>query len=64
MASNDERHTLAEERLNFLLLLPWMKIFTWGLFLLAVYALRSFFTVIFLTFLLTYIAANILRRIT
>lgn len=63
MASNDGRHTLAEERLNFLLLLPWMKIFTWGLFLLAVYALRSFFTVIFLTFLLTYIAANILRRL-
>jgi len=63
MTSNNERHTLAVERLNFLLLLPWMKIFTWGLFLLAVYALRSFFTVIFLTFLLTYIAANILRRI-
>ncbi len=63
MTSNDGRHTLAEERLNFLLLLPWMKIFTWGLFLLAVYALRSFFTVIFLTFILTYIAANILRRL-
>jgi predicted PurR-regulated permease PerM len=63
MTPNSEKNTLAEEKLNFLLSLPWMKIFTWGLFLLTVYAVRSFFTVIFLTFLLTYIAANTVNRL-
>ncbi len=63
MMPNSGKNTLAEEKLNFLLSLPWMKIFMWGLFLTAVYALRSFFTVIFLTFLLTYIAANTVNRL-
>jgi predicted PurR-regulated permease PerM len=34
--------------------LPWEKLLIWGLFLLAVYTLRHFFLIIFLTFLLSY----------
>lgn len=56
--------SLAEQKLNFLLALPWMKVFAWTLFLLAVYAMRSFFTVIFLTFLLAYMATNIVKNLT
>ncbi|MBI4586163.1 MAG: AI-2E family transporter [Planctomycetes bacterium] len=42
---------------------PWEKLTIWGLFLLLVYALREFFTVIFLTFLFSYIMTNVVRRI-
>jgi hypothetical protein len=41
---------------------PWEKITIWGLFLLAVYALRHFFFTIFMTFMLTYIMTNVVRR--
>src|SRR5262245_35234815 len=42
---------------------PWEKLTIWGLFLLLVYALREFFTVIFLTFLFSYIMTNVVRSI-
>ncbi len=41
---------------------PWEKILIWGLFLLAVYVLRHFFFTIFMTFLVSYIMANIVKR--
>jgi predicted PurR-regulated permease PerM len=43
--------------------LPWEKILIWGLFLLAVYTLRSFFMIIFLTFILSYTMRSIVLRI-
>jgi predicted PurR-regulated permease PerM len=43
--------------------LPWEKILIWGLFLLAVYTLRHFFFIIFMTFLLAYIVRSVVRSI-
>lgn len=62
MADPQSAKTLAQKKLIFLLSLPWMKIFSWGVFLLMVYAMRSFFTVVFLTFLLSYMACNVVKR--
>ncbi len=59
MEKQTDAHTLAREKMVFLLSLPWMKIFSWGVFLLIVYIMRSFFTVIFLTFIISYLACNI-----
>ncbi len=42
---------------------PWEKITIWGLFLLLVYVLRSFFTTIFLTFIFSYIISNLVRAV-
>ncbi len=43
--------------------LPWEKILIWGLFILAVYTLRHFFFIIFVTFIVTYIMRSSVRRI-
>ncbi len=42
---------------------PWEKTFTWGVFLWLVYVLRDFFPLIFLTFIFSYIAGNVVRKI-
>ncbi|MCU0723524.1 MAG: hypothetical protein MUC63_07905, partial [Planctomycetes bacterium] len=39
--------------------LPWEKITIWVIFLLLLYFMRSFFGIIFLTFILSYIAATL-----
>jgi predicted PurR-regulated permease PerM len=44
---------------SFLDCLPWEKILIWGLFLAAVYALRHFFLIIFLTFIISYTMRSI-----
>ena len=49
--------------LAFLDWLPWEKILIWTLFLLAVYSLRDFFFIIFMTFILSYIMLGIVQRI-
>ena len=49
---------------GFLAWFPWEKILIWGLFLLAVYALRHFFFIIFMTFMVTYIMGNVVKRVT
>ena len=46
---------------SFLQWLPWEKALIWGLFLLAIYTLRDFFFVIFLTFIITYIMRGIIE---
>lgn len=43
--------------------LPWEKALIWGLFILTVYALRHFFFIIFVTFIVTYIMRSSVRRI-
>ncbi len=43
--------------------LPWEKILIWGLFVLTVYALRHFFFIIFVTFIVAYIMRSSVRRI-
>jgi predicted PurR-regulated permease PerM len=43
--------------------LPWEKLLIWGLFILAVYALRHFFFIIFVTFIVSYIMRSGVRRI-
>src|SRR4030095_1333964 len=43
--------------------IAWEKLLIWGLFLLVVYALRHFFLIIFMTFILTYIMRGVVRRI-
>ena len=52
---------------SFLARLPWEKLLIWTLFLLAVYALRHFFFVIFMTFIISFcmrsLVVFILRRI-
>ncbi|HVR73005.1 MAG TPA: AI-2E family transporter [Planctomycetota bacterium] len=47
----------------FLSWLPWEKLLIWALFLLVVYALRHFFFIIFMTFIVTYIMRSVVRRI-
>ena len=41
-------------RFRFLEWLPWEKLTIWALFLLLVYSLRSFFFIVFMTFILAY----------
>ncbi len=47
---------------SFLRWFPWEKTLIWGLFLLAVYVLRDFFFIIFMTFMISYIMGNVLRN--
>src|SRR5437773_1016822 len=46
---------------GFLAWFPWEKILIWALFLSAVYVLRHFFFIIFMTFMITYIMANVVK---
>ena len=43
--------------------LPWEKALIWGLILLGVYMVRSFFFTIFMTFIISYIMRSIVLRI-
>ncbi len=43
--------------------LPWEKMLIWFVFLLCIYLLRSFFGILFITFVISYIASNIVRWI-
>src|SRR5262245_48038191 len=54
----------ASPKPSFLEWLPWEKILIWGLFLLLVYALRHFFFIIFMTFILAYIMRSVVFQIT
>jgi predicted PurR-regulated permease PerM len=44
--------------------IPWEKLLLWALFLLCLWVLRSFLAVIFVTFILSYVAHNIIKRVT
>ncbi len=48
---------------SFLRWFPWEKTLIWGLFLLAVYILRDFFFIIFMTFIISYIMGNVVRNV-
>ncbi len=50
---------LDADELKFIRRLPWEKIAIWGLFLLTIYALRYFFDILFVTFVLSYIAYSL-----
>jgi len=53
-----------ERGASFFQKLPWAKILTWSIFLGLVYILQSFFAVIFLTFVISYIAHNAVSAVT
>ncbi len=42
---------------------PWEKIVIWSLFIGLLAALRSFFTIIFITFIMTYVLRNVVNRL-
>lgn len=43
--------------------IPWEKLLLWGLFILSIWVLRSFLAVIFVTFILSYLAHNAIKQI-
>lgn len=51
------------DELKFFRRLPWEKMSTWAIFLLVIYALRSFFAIIIITFVLSYIFKNVTQAI-
>jgi predicted PurR-regulated permease PerM len=53
----------AKDELRFFRRLPWEKMTTWAIFLLLLYALRDFFDIIIVTFVLSYIGKNVVRRV-
>ena len=52
-----------KDTLQFIQRLPWEKMLIWFVFLLCIYLLRSFFGILFITFVISYIASNIVRWI-
>ena len=58
-------NTMKEGRdtLQFIRRLPWEKMVIWLVFFLGIYLLRSFFGILFITFVISYIASNAVRRI-
>jgi predicted PurR-regulated permease PerM len=48
-----------QDPFRFIKRLPWEKITIWAIFLLLIYLLRDFFDVLFLTFIISYIAHNL-----
>ena len=58
-------NTMKEGRdtLQFIRRLPWEKMLIWIVFFLCIYLLRSFFGILFITFVISYIASNMVRRI-
>ncbi len=63
MTEPRETGNLALQKLNYILSWPWVRIFSWGLFFALLYSVRGFFTVIFLTFIISYIACNVVNGI-
>ena len=57
--------TMKEGRdtLQFIRRLPWEKMLIWLVFFLCIYLLRSFFGILFITFVISYISSNMVRRI-
>jgi predicted PurR-regulated permease PerM len=57
------RQTVLSEKdqFRFLKRLPWEKITIWAIFIFLLYLLQSFFTIIFLTFILSYISWNLVN---
>jgi len=51
------------DTLQFIRRLPWEKMLIWLVFFLCIYLLRSFFSILFITFVISYIASNMVRRI-
>ncbi|MGA2654398.1 MAG: AI-2E family transporter [Gammaproteobacteria bacterium] len=49
--------------IHFFSRIPWEKILLWGIVLLAIWIMRSFLAVIFVTFILSYVTHNIIKRI-
>ena len=48
---------------QFIQRLPWEKMLIWFVFFMCIYLLRSFFGILFITFVISYIASNIVRQI-
>ena len=57
------RESQTRDELKFFRRLPWEKMTTWAIFLLLIYALRSFFAIIMITFVLSYIFKNVTQTI-
>jgi len=55
--------TEIRDTFQFIRKVPWEKILIWVVFFLCIYALRSFFGILFITFVLSYIASNIVGGI-
>lgn len=55
---------MSDEDAAFFRKLRWVKILIWGFFLGLVYVLSSFFAIIFLTFIISYMARNVVTAIT
>jgi len=53
----------AKDELRFFRRLPWEKMTIWTIFLLLIYALREFFDIIIVTFVLSYIGKNVVQKI-
>ncbi len=51
--------TVEKDQFRFLKRLPWEKITIWAVFLVLLYLFKSFFTIIFLTFIISYITWNL-----
>lgn len=51
------------DTLQFIRRLPWEKMLIWFLFFLCIYLLRSFFGILFITFVISYMASNAVRWI-
>lgn len=49
--------------IHFFKRVPWEKLLLWGLFVLAIWTMRSFLAVIFVTFILSYVAHNTIKQI-
>ncbi|MGQ9590669.1 MAG: AI-2E family transporter [Planctomycetota bacterium] len=63
LAGDPERRSCPPTRfVDWLDWLPWEKILIWGLFLGAVYTLRHFFFVIFMTFIVSYVMRRVVVR--
>lgn len=53
----------AGDELRFFRRLPWEKMTIWAIFLLLIYALREFFDIIMVTFVLSYIGKNVVQKV-
>jgi len=53
----------SRDAFQFIRRIPWERALIWFVFFLCIYALRSFFGILFITFVISYIASNIVREI-
>jgi len=52
-----------KDTFQFIRRIPWEKVLIWLIFFLCIYFLRSFFGILFITFVISYIASNIVKGI-